>query len=251
MYIFPKTIIIVLIAIFNLGIGHVYATYCPRCVQIEDQRAKEQQGHPPLISYSDNQVSMMTSQDRLMPGRPLIQEDEIENLQSGALSTDRGTFTNNYDRSHHIKDSVKTTELANSTIWDHTPTHSTWTPNEIHYSTLLTILQSKNLINALNGPFTLFIPSNETLHKLPPGTIQNLLRPENGNKLSNLIDNHVVAEKILGKDFIAIKVKTINGKDLDIRVENRIMTVNGIRVLKSENTGLNGIIYIIDGILAH
>jgi uncharacterized surface protein with fasciclin (FAS1) repeats len=125
-------------------------------------------------------------------------------------------------------------------------------PVERSFSTVFVILQTKDFLNTLNGPFTLFIPSNNALRQLPHGTLHELLRPENQDKLSNLVGNHLVANKIVSSDINqSMRVKTVSGKDLDIRVNNGVVTVNGAQVLRSENVGDNGVIYIIDTVLMH
>lgn len=120
---------------------------------------------------------------------------------------------------------------------------------EASFSTVYVILEARDFLKTLNGPFTLFIPSNEAFRMLPPGTLQGLLRPENKEVLSNLIGNHLVASKVMLNQGQNIVVKTVGGKDLNVRSDNGVITVNGARVLRTENVGNNGVIYIIDAVL--
>jgi uncharacterized surface protein with fasciclin (FAS1) repeats len=93
------------------------------------------------------------------------------------------------------------------------------------------------------------VPSAEALRRLPPDSEHTFLRPENRDQLINLIEGHIIAEKVDLEDVSSIKVRTINGKDLYFQKNNDSLTVNGIRVIKTESIGTNGIIYVIDGIL--
>ncbi len=125
-------------------------------------------------------------------------------------------------------------------------------PEDRAYSTLLTALKTRLFLETLDGSFTLFIPTNAALRKLPPGTLIELAGPENQEKLAALISNHVVAKKILRKDFEALEdqeIKAISGRNLMIHAHNGQLTVNGAQILRIEPAGYDGVIYIIDKVL--
>ena len=84
------------------------------------------------------------------------------------------------------------------------------------------------------------------------GTIALLSKPENQEKLSAIVSNHVVATKILKKDFetqINREIKSLSGKNLTIRSENGKLTVDGAQVIRIEPAGYDGVIYVIDQVL--
>jgi uncharacterized surface protein with fasciclin (FAS1) repeats len=119
------------------------------------------------------------------------------------------------------------------------------------YSAIFSILQTQDFIKTLNGPFTVFVPSNEAINRVPQEVMQDLVRPENQGRLAIAVGNHIIPFKIASADLTNIVARSISGKSLDIRLDNGIMTVNGVRVLRSENAGINGVIYVIDGVFLY
>ena len=119
------------------------------------------------------------------------------------------------------------------------------------FSTLVKALVAANLVSVLEGqgPFTVFAPTNAAFAKLPAGTLENLLKPENKEKLAAILTYHVVAGKVLAADVKTMKAKTVNGKDLDIKVNGSQVTVNGANVIKTDIVGSNGVIHVIDAVL--
>ena len=104
----------------------------------------------------------------------------------------------------------------------------------------------------MSGPFTIFIPTDEALRRLPPGTLEALLKLENREKLSALVSKHVVNKEILKdnfKDNQGKDIKTIDGHNLILEDKEGKLTVDGARVLRIEAAGNNGAIYIIDRLL--
>ena len=124
--------------------------------------------------------------------------------------------------------------------------------SESNYSTILTILKTKYFLETLDGSFTLFVPSNEALRNLPPGTLFDLMKPENQEKLALLISNHAIARKILKKDFETEQnreIKAISGRNLTIRSDKGKLSVDGAQILRIEPGGYDGVIYVIDKVL--
>ena len=119
------------------------------------------------------------------------------------------------------------------------------------FSTLVKALVAADLVSVLEGqgPFTVFAPANSAFAKLPAGTVENLLKPENKAKLASILTYHVVSGKVLAADVKTMKVKTVNGKDLDIKVDGSNVTVNGAKVVKTDIVGKNGVIHVIDAVL--
>ena len=119
------------------------------------------------------------------------------------------------------------------------------------FSTLVKALQAADLVNALkgNGPFTLFAPTNAAFEQLPPGTLQNLLKPENKTKLSGILTYHIVPGRHPAEGMKSGKLKTLNSKELDIVSDGKQITVNKAKVVHVDVNGANGIIHIVDAVI--
>lgn len=118
------------------------------------------------------------------------------------------------------------------------------------FSTLVAAVKAAGLVDTLNGtgPFTIFAPTNEAFEKLPKGTVEDLLKPENKEKLTAILTYHVVAGKVMAADVKAGKVKTVQGGELVIATEGGV-TVNGAKVIKTDIVGKNGVIHVIDTVV--
>jgi len=99
------------------------------------------------------------------------------------------------------------------------------------------------------GPFTVFAPTDEAFAKLPKGTVEDLLKPENKEKLVAILTYHVVAGKVMAADVKTMQAKTVNGKELDIKVTDVSVTVNNAKVVKTDVATSNGVIHVIDPVL--
>ena len=118
------------------------------------------------------------------------------------------------------------------------------------FSTLVAAVKAAGLVDTLSGkgPFTVFAPTNEAFAKLPKGTVEDLLKPENKAKLSSILTYHVVAGKVMAADVKAGKVKTVQGDELEIATDGGV-TVNGAKVVKTDIVGSNGVIHVIDAVV--
>lgn len=123
--------------------------------------------------------------------------------------------------------------------------------NNPNFSTLIQALQAADLISTLQGPgpFTIFAPNNDAFAKLPPETLQELLKPENKDKLRAVLLYHVIPGKILAADVKTMKAKTVNGKELNITANSNGIQVNNANVTKKDIQGNNGVIQVIDAVL--
>ena len=99
------------------------------------------------------------------------------------------------------------------------------------------------------GPFTIFAPTNAAFAKLPAGTVEMLLKPENKAKLASILTYHVVAGKVLAADVKSGMVKTVQGGEITIVANADGVTVNGAKVLKTDIVGSNGVIHVIDTVI--
>jgi len=119
------------------------------------------------------------------------------------------------------------------------------------FSTLVAAVKAAGLAETLSGPgpFTIFAPTNEAFAKLPAGTVDNLLKPENKAKLAGILTYHVVAGKVMAADVKTMKAKSVQGSELDIKASSSGVTVDGAKVVKTDIVGSNGVIHVIDTVL--
>ena len=120
------------------------------------------------------------------------------------------------------------------------------------FNTLATALKAADLVETLKGkgPFTVFAPTDEAFGKLPPGTLDDLLKPENKTKLKGILTYHVVPQKVMAKDVVKMKsAKTVNGQELAISVKDGTVMVNNAKVTKTDIMCTNGVIHVIDTVV--
>lgn len=119
------------------------------------------------------------------------------------------------------------------------------------FKTLAAALKSAGLIETLKskGPFTVFAPTDEAFAKLPKGTVENLLKPENRDKLVSILKYHVISGKVASTDITEGKAKTVSGKSVRLKLKNDVVMVNKAQVTKADVSANNGIIHIIDTVL--
>ena len=221
-----------------LSIQMMAANHCPRCVKIESERAAQ---GPQPVKYYDDQIGLNDSNTQNT--QSALNTQNIQNQNRGSESTTQQSPY--YDERDTMRKESNAINSPNRVYIQDQQGGS----REQDYSTILVILQSRDFLNTLNGPFTFFIPANGAFRKVPPGTLQSLFYPANREQLSDLVGNHLVAQKIAGSDIKNMRIKTVNGKNLDIKVENGVVKVNGARILRSENVGDDGVVYIIDNVL--
>ncbi len=100
------------------------------------------------------------------------------------------------------------------------------------------------------GPFTIFAPTDLAFGKLAAGEMTELLKPENKVKLSDILHYHVVTGKTNFKDLKdGQKLKTINGKELDVKVSNGNVTINGSKVQERDLEASNGVVHSVDTVI--
>ncbi len=119
------------------------------------------------------------------------------------------------------------------------------------FTTLVAAVKAAGLADALSGdgPFTIFAPTNEAFAKLPKGTVEDLLKPENKDKLAAILKYHVVAGKVLAADVKPMKVKTLQGTEFEVTVKDGAVMVDGAKVVKTDIVGKNGVIHVIDSVI--
>jgi uncharacterized surface protein with fasciclin (FAS1) repeats len=120
------------------------------------------------------------------------------------------------------------------------------------FNTLATALQAAGLVDTLKGkgPFTVFAPTDEAFSKLPAGTVETLLKPENKDKLRAILLYHVVPGDVTAAQVVKLSsAKTANGQDLKIMVNGGTVMVNDATVVKADVLASNGVIHVIDTVL--
>ena len=119
------------------------------------------------------------------------------------------------------------------------------------FSTLVAAVKAAGLAEALSseGPFTIFAPTNEAFAKLPAGTVESLLKPENKEKLAAILKYHVVAGKVMAADVSAGEVETLNGAKATISIGGGKVMIDKATVVKTDIAGSNGVIHVIDSVI--
>ncbi len=120
------------------------------------------------------------------------------------------------------------------------------------FKTLAAALQAAGLVDTLKGPgpFTVFAPTDEAFAKLPAGTVEDLLKPENKQKLISILTYHVVAGKVMAKEVVKLhEAKTVNGQDVKFMVEDGKVMADNANVTRTDIQCTNGVIHVIDNVL--
>ena len=120
------------------------------------------------------------------------------------------------------------------------------------FSTLVAAVSAAGLVETLkgDGPFTVFAPNNAAFAKLPAGTVDSLLQPENIETLQSILTYHVVAGKVMASDVVGLSsATTVNGKDVHIRVKDGAVYINKSKVIATDIEASNGVIHVIDSVL--
>lgn len=121
-----------------------------------------------------------------------------------------------------------------------------------NFNTLVAAAKAAGLVDALKGPgpFTVFAPTDDAFAKLPPGTVDDLLKPENKEKLTAILTYHVVPGKFRAKDVVKLhSAKTVNGQQVAIKAQSGSVMVDNAKVLKADILCTNGVIHVIDSVI--
>jgi uncharacterized surface protein with fasciclin (FAS1) repeats len=121
------------------------------------------------------------------------------------------------------------------------------------FTTLVAALQAAELVETLSGegPFTVFAPTDDAFAKLPAGTVEDLLKPENKQALTDILLYHVVSGKVMAADVVGLtSAPTVLGKDITITVKDGKVYLNDtIQVIITDIEASNGVIHVIDAVL--
>jgi uncharacterized surface protein with fasciclin (FAS1) repeats len=120
------------------------------------------------------------------------------------------------------------------------------------FNTLAAALEAGGLVETLkaDGPYTVFAPTDEAFAKLPDGTVEMLLLPENKDKLVEILTYHVVAGKVTAAEVVTLQsAKTANGSDVAIRVVDETVFINDSRVVATDIAASNGVIHVVNTVI--
>jgi uncharacterized surface protein with fasciclin (FAS1) repeats len=120
------------------------------------------------------------------------------------------------------------------------------------FNTLVAAVKAAGLVDTLkgDGPFTVLAPTDEAFAKLPKGTVENLLKPENKDMLVKILTYHVIPGEVKAADVVKLKkAKTVQGQDVKIQAKNGKVMINKSNVIKTDVEASNGVIHVIDTVL--
>ena len=120
------------------------------------------------------------------------------------------------------------------------------------FNTLVAAVKAAGLVEALKseGPFTVFAPTDAAFAKLPAGTVESLLKPENKEKLVAILKYHVVPGKVTASDVTKLtQAKTLQGQMITIKTADGGVMVDNASVVKTDIHTSNGVIHVIDSVI--
>jgi len=120
------------------------------------------------------------------------------------------------------------------------------------FKTLAAAVGAAGLVETLKGagPFTVFAPNDAAFAKLPAGTVESLVKPENKSKLAGILTYHVVAGKVMAADVMKISsAKTVNGQSVKVTIVDGKVKLDGATVIATDIVCDNGVIHVIDSVI--
>jgi uncharacterized surface protein with fasciclin (FAS1) repeats len=121
-----------------------------------------------------------------------------------------------------------------------------------NFNTLATALRAAGLVDTLKGkgPFTVFAPTDAAFAKLPAGTVEDLLKPENKAKLVSILTYHVVSGAVSSAQVVKMtSAKTVEGQSVRISLKDGGVMIDGAKVVKADVLASNGVIHVIDSVI--
>jgi len=120
------------------------------------------------------------------------------------------------------------------------------------FKTLAKALEAADLVQTLTGtgPFTVFAPTDAAFAKLPAGTLENLLKPENKDKLRRILTYHVVPGRVVASDVVKLQsAETVSGDTITVEAQDGRVLVDGAQVTQTDILASNGVIHVIDAVI--
>ena len=156
------------------------------------------------------------------------------------LTLPLSAFAGNYATPKKTSDAMSTNDIVDTAVAAGS------------FNTLVAAVQAADLEATLRseGPFTVFAPTDEAFAKLPPGTVENLLKPENKSQLQAVLTYHVVPGKVMAADAAMLtSAKTVNGQSFRIAESGSSLMVDNATVIKADIATSNGVIHVIDQVI--
>lgn len=151
-----------------------------------------------------------------------------------------GLVTAMANAGHHAKDEMAAADIVDTAV------------GAGQFNTLAAALAAAGLVDTLkgDGPFTVFAPTDDAFAKLPEGTVENLLKPENRDQLVSILTYHVVPGKVYAADVVKLtSATTVNGSDVSIKVAGSGVSIDNANVVKTDIKASNGVIHVIDSVI--
>ena len=120
------------------------------------------------------------------------------------------------------------------------------------FKTLAKALEAADLVKTLEGPgpFTVFAPTDEAFAKLPAGTVETLLKPENKEKLRRVLTYHVVPGKLMAVDVVKVQAaRAVSGDTITVQANGGAVRVDAAHVTRTDIAASNGVIHVIDAVM--
>lgn len=173
-------------------------------------------------------------------------------IATSTLTTSLPAFAAHCDSAAAASDHADRKEVAESVVKQE--------PNIVEvavgngsFNTLVAAVKAAGLVDTLSGkgPFTVFAPTDAAFAKLPKGTVEKLLKPENKAALVKVLTYHVVPSKVLAKDIKvgSTSVKTVEGGAIKVTKNGKSVTINNANVAIADVKASNGVIHVIDTVL--
>lgn len=121
-----------------------------------------------------------------------------------------------------------------------------------HLLLIVAAIKAAGLVDTLkgDGPYTVFAPTDDAFAKLPEGTVESLLKPENKDKLIAVLTYHIVPGKVMAKDVVSLtEAETVQGNKIAIAADNGKVMINDANVVMTDIAASNGAIHVIDTVL--
>lgn len=120
------------------------------------------------------------------------------------------------------------------------------------FNTLVAAVQAAGLVETLksDGPFTVFAPTDAAFAKLPAGTVESLLLPENKDQLIAILTYHVVAGKVMASDVVGLEsALSVQGQEISVSIQDGSPMVDESKIVQTDIAASNGVIHVIDTVL--
>lgn len=214
---------------------------------IHDHKSEDHLSRDDKAMMKDDKMSKdekMMSEDKMAKDKKMMSDDK---MAKDRMKDDKGMAV---AMPEPMNDGMTAKQLMMKADGDIIETATG--PGMSQVTTLVTAIKAADLVKPLKGegPFTVFAPTNAAFDKLPAGTLEELLKPENKEQLQAILLGHVHSgDAVLAKDVKTMSLSTLEGSDLKVKVDGKTVTVNDAKVIKTDVIASNGIIHWIDTVI--